>query len=104
MPCSTPRWPDVFCTRDSKSGIVFTSKFYSAHTANEQTDENNNHVETYDSGGLDSFQEDWRYFYDCMVAPMATQASTALFKLKALACIFCRINNRVWLRVMVQFF
>jgi len=85
MPCSTPRWPDVFCTRDSKSGIVFTSKFYSAHTANEQTDENNNHVETYDSGGLDSFQEDWRYFYDCMVAPMATQASTALFKLKALA-------------------
>jgi flavorubredoxin/flavin reductase (DIM6/NTAB) family NADH-FMN oxidoreductase RutF len=85
MPCSTPRWPDVFCTRDSKSGIVFTSKFYSAHVANEQTDENNSHVEMYDSGGLDSFQEDWRYFYDCMLAPMATQVNSALFKLKALA-------------------
>ena len=85
MPCSTPRWPDVFCTRDSKSGIVFTSKFFSAHVANERTDENNNHVETFDSGGLENFQEDWRFFFDCMLAPMATQVKSALSKLKALA-------------------
>ena len=59
-------------------------KILPAHVANEQTDENNNHVEMYDSGGLDSFQEDWRYFYDCMLAPMGA-SQYALFKLKALA-------------------
>ncbi len=34
-----------------------------------------------DVGGWERYSEDWRYFFDCMLAPSARQALTALDKL-----------------------
>lgn len=34
-----------------------------------------------DIGGWEAYSDDWRYFFDCMLAPSARQAQTALDKL-----------------------
>lgn len=33
--------------------------------------------EVLDEGGWEVYKEDWRYFFDCMLAPVARQASKA---------------------------
>jgi len=72
----TPRWPDTVVTHDATSGILFTSKLFSAHVA---TDEG---APTDAGAGFDAFGADWRYFFDCMLAPMARPAKSALVKLE----------------------
>eukprot|EP00898_Chlorokybus_atmophyticus_P006258 jgi/Chlat1/6633/Chrsp482S06111 len=69
----TPRWPEGMVTYDPRTGILYTHKLFSAHVCPEETD---------DEGlGWDTYGEDWRYFYDCMLAPTAVQAAAALEKL-----------------------
>ena len=69
----TPRWPDLIFARDEKSQTLFTSKFFSAHVGT---------MEGYgDEGGLETFGEDWRFYFDCLLAPMARQVSPLLEKL-----------------------
>lgn len=68
----TPRWPDGMCTYDPATQLIFTHKLFSAHVLSE------NH---FDLGGWDSYGEDWRYFYDCMLSPVPRQAGAALEKL-----------------------
>jgi hypothetical protein len=36
-------------------------------------------------GSYEAYGDHWRYFYDCMLAPMATQAESALDKLPVTA-------------------
>ena len=69
----TPRWPDLVFARDEQTGALLSSKFFSAHvgTMNELSDE----------GGLETFGEDWRFFYDCLLAPMARQVGPVLARL-----------------------
>ena len=74
----TPRWPDLIFARDDNSGVLFTSKFFSAHVANDGD-------EVFDVGGWDAFGEDWRYYFDCLLSPMAKQAAPVLVRLKAAA-------------------
>ncbi|KAI5056678.1 hypothetical protein GOP47_0028496 [Adiantum capillus-veneris] len=68
----TPRWPDGMCTYDPATQLLFTHKLFSAHVCS------NNQ---FDLGGWDSYGEDWRYFYDCMLSPVPRQAGAALEKL-----------------------
>jgi hypothetical protein len=39
----------------------------------------------FDVGGWEAYGDHWRYFFDCMLAPMAPQAQSALDKLPATA-------------------
>ena len=66
----TPRWSDQLCTYDPKTGILFTDKFFGAHVCGEQI---------FDEG-WQVYQEDRRYYFDCLMSPHAGQVSTILEK------------------------
>lgn len=68
----TPRWPDGMCTYDPATQLLFTQKMFSAHVRGDKH---------FDFGGWDSYGEDWRYFYDCMLSPVPRQAGAALERL-----------------------
>ena len=72
----TPRWPDTVATFDPESGILFTSKLFSAHVATKTTGADEDATDV--GLGFDEFGGDWRYFFDCMLAPMARPAARAL--------------------------
>lgn len=73
IPTPTPRWPDLLCAYQPSSRLLFTSKLFSAHvspTAVGVSPEN-----PFDTGGWEQYEPDWHFFYDCMLAPVARQAS-----------------------------
>ncbi|GAQ79906.1 Flavin reductase-like FMN-binding protein [Klebsormidium nitens] len=74
----TPRWPDGMMTYDAASKILYTHKLFSAHVASEND---------FDRGGWEAFGVDWKYYFDCMLAPVARQAAAALEKLPIAAQI-----------------
>ncbi|WP_228061413.1 diflavin flavoprotein [[Phormidium] sp. LEGE 05292] len=67
----SPRWPDQLCTYDPQTQILFTDKLFGAHICGDQV---------FDEGWT-IFQEDRRYYFDCLMAPHARQVETALDKL-----------------------
>lgn len=69
----TPRWPDHMAVYDPQSQLMFTGKFFSCHVAQES--------HATDVGGWEKYEEDWRYFYECMLAPSAAQVALALDRL-----------------------
>ena len=73
----TPRWPDTVVTYDTASKFLFTSKLFSAHVATDAA----RPTDADASDGFEEYLADWRYFFDCMLAPMARPASAALDKL-----------------------
>ncbi|KAI8477430.1 MAG: flavodoxin-like protein [Monoraphidium minutum] len=77
----TPRWPDLMVVYDPVSKVVFTSKLYSAHVAPSLVSDEAGRQAFDGLGGWDAYGEHWRYFFDCMLAPVAKQASAALDKL-----------------------
>eukprot|EP00879_Flechtneria_rotunda_P002337 GHRR01002532.1.p1 GENE.GHRR01002532.1~~GHRR01002532.1.p1 ORF type:complete len:683 (+),score=243.39 GHRR01002532.1:141-2189(+) len=80
----TPRWPDAMCVIDPSSRVVFTSKLFSAHVAPGLLNTKAN-SSAFDEGGWETYGDHWRYFFDCMLAPVATQANLALEKLPVTA-------------------
>lgn len=68
----TPRWPDGLTTYDPKSQLLFTNKLFSAHICTS---------DDFDVGGIEVYDEHWRFFYECMLAPVAKQVDAALKKL-----------------------
>ncbi|CAI5500084.1 unnamed protein product [Closterium sp. Naga37s-1] len=72
----TPRWPDGLTTYDPKSQLLFTNKLFSTHVCM---------GEDFDVGGIEVYDMHWRYFYDCMLAPVAKQVDAALKKLPVVA-------------------
>eukprot|EP00850_Spirogloea_muscicola_P021222 SM000241S08511 [mRNA] locus=s241:361:5714:+ [translate_table: standard] len=68
----TPRWPDGMCAYDPATQLLYTHKLFSAHICEESD---------FDAGGWDVYGESWRFFYDCMLAPVARQAEVALERL-----------------------
>lgn len=66
----TPRWSDQLCTYDCKTGVLFTDKFFGAHVCGEQI---------FDEG-WQVYQEDRRYYFDCLMAPHAGQVAAILEK------------------------
>ena len=73
----TPRWPDTVVTFDNQSKYLFTSKLFSAHVATDS----DKPCDCDATDGFEEFLADWRYFFDCMLAPMARPTSAALDKL-----------------------
>jgi flavorubredoxin/flavin reductase (DIM6/NTAB) family NADH-FMN oxidoreductase RutF len=70
----SPRWPDSICTYDPQTETLFADKLFGAHICGDQVlDE-----------GFAVFQEDRRYYFDCLMAPHARQTETALEKLSEL--------------------
>ncbi len=66
-----PRYPDQLLTFDSQSKIFYTDKLFSAHVCGDQIlDE-----------GWKIYQEDRRYYFDCVIAPYATQVIKAMEKI-----------------------
>ncbi|MBD2577084.1 diflavin flavoprotein [Oscillatoria sp. FACHB-1406] len=66
-----PRWPDRMCTYDPKTKILFTDKLFGAHVCGDQV---------FDEGWT-VYDEDRRYYFDCLMAPSASQTEAALEKL-----------------------
>eukprot|EP00877_Chromochloris_zofingiensis_P001128 jgi/Chrzof1/11015/Cz05g20140.t1 len=74
----TPRWPDLMCVFEPKSKVMFTSKLFSAHVSPELLKASSS---AFDVGSWEAYGEHWKYFFDCMLAPVAKQAVAALDKL-----------------------
>jgi len=74
IPTPSPRFPDELCTYDPQTEILYTDKLFGAHFCGDQV---------FDEG-WEVFNEDRRYYYDCLMAPNARQVETALEKLAPL--------------------
>ncbi|NHC34624.1 diflavin flavoprotein [Scytonema millei] len=74
IPTPNPRYPDHLCTYDPQTEILYTDKLFGAHLCGEQV---------FDEG-WEIFNEDRRYYFDCVMAPHARQVETALEKLSEL--------------------
>ncbi len=66
-----PRYPDLLCTYDRSTQILYTDKLFAAHVCGEQV---------LDEGWI-VYQEDRRYYFDCVIAPYAKQITNSLEKL-----------------------
>ncbi len=71
IPTPNPRFPDELCTYDKQTEILYTDKLFGAHFCGDQV---------FDEG-WEVFNEDRRYYFDCLMAPNARQVETALDKL-----------------------
>jgi flavorubredoxin/flavin reductase (DIM6/NTAB) family NADH-FMN oxidoreductase RutF len=71
IPTPNPRWPDLLCSFDPQTLIFFTDKLFGAHICGDQV---------FDEG-WETFMEDRRYYYDCLMAPNARQIATAVDRL-----------------------
>ncbi|MEL6491895.1 MAG: diflavin flavoprotein [Cyanobacteria bacterium J06621_3] len=67
----TPRWPGGMCTYDSYTEVLYSDKFFGAHICGE---------DAYDLN-RETLLEDQQYYFDCLMAPNASQVETALEKL-----------------------
>ena len=74
MPTPTPRWPGALLAFEETSGLLMSGKFFAAHLCSESFAEANR----------SSSEEDRRYFYDCLMAPMARQVESVVERLEAL--------------------
>jgi len=74
IPAPTPRWPGALMAFEESTGLLMSSKFFSAHICSE----------AYDEANRSSTEEDRRWFYDCLMAPMARQVEMVLDKLDEL--------------------
>jgi flavorubredoxin/flavin reductase (DIM6/NTAB) family NADH-FMN oxidoreductase RutF len=74
VPTPSPRWPEGLCTYDQQTQILYTDKLFGAHICGD---------EVFDEK-TESFQEDQRYYYDCLMAPHAHHVLSALEKLSDL--------------------
>ena len=73
IPTPNPRFPDELCTYDQQTEILYTDKLFGAHICGDQV---------FDEG-WEIFNEDRRYYYDCLMAPNARQVETGLDKLSS---------------------
>ena len=74
IPSPTPRWPGALLAFEETSGLLMSGKFFAAHLFSESFAEANR----------SSSEEDRRYFYDCLMAPMARQVESVVERLEAL--------------------
>ena len=74
IPVPTPRWPGALAAFEESTGLLMSGKFFAAHLCNEAWAETNR----------SSTEEDRRYFYDCLMAPMARQVEAVVDRLEEL--------------------
>ena len=75
IPAPSPRWPGALLAFEESTGLLMSGKFFAAHLCSEDWAEANR----------SSNEEDRRYFYDCLMAPMARQVESVLDRLDDLA-------------------
>ncbi len=68
-----PRYPDLLCTYDTKTEVLFTDKLFSAHICGDRV---------FDEGWQVDL-EDRRYYFDCVIAPYARQITNDIEKIAA---------------------
>ena len=66
-----PRYPDMMCTFDPITGVLYTDKLFGMHVCGDRIFDEGWTVDT----------EDRRYYFDCLMAPHATQVKAALDKI-----------------------
>jgi flavorubredoxin/flavin reductase (DIM6/NTAB) family NADH-FMN oxidoreductase RutF len=71
LPAPTPRWPGVLLAFEESTGLLMSGKFFAAHLC----------TEAFAEANRSSTEEDRRYFYDCLMAPMARQVETVVDRL-----------------------
>ena len=71
----TPRWPGALMAFEETTGLLMSGKFFSAHLCSQEWAEANR----------SSTEEDRRYFYDCLMAPMALQVEAVLNRIDELS-------------------
>lgn len=72
IPTPTPRFPGHLCIYDPKAAICFTDKLFAAHVCGNQVlDE-----------GWQFYDEDRRYYFDCVLATSIGQTLSALSKIE----------------------
>ena len=74
LPTPTPRWPGGLMAFEQTSGLLMSGKFFAAHLCSEAWAEANR----------SSTEEDRRYFYDCLMAPMVRQVEAVLDRIDEL--------------------
>ena len=74
IPVPTPRWPGGLMAFEESTGLLMSGKFFAAHLCSEAWAEANR----------DSSEEDRRYFYDCLMAPMARPVEAVVDRLEEL--------------------
>ena len=75
IPAPTPRWPGALLAFEERTGLLMSGKFFAAHVCSEGFAE----------ASRSSCEEDRRYFYDCLMAPMARQVEAVVDRLDELA-------------------
>ena len=71
----TPRWPGGLAAFHLASGLLMSGRFFAAHFC----------TESYAEINSTSSSEDRRYYYDCLMAPMANQVEIVVNRLEELA-------------------
>ena len=74
IPTPTPRGPGALVAFEESTGLLLSGKFFAAHLCTESWAEANR----------SSTEEDRRYFYDCLMAPMARQVESVVERLEEL--------------------
>ncbi|MDX2271836.1 MAG: diflavin flavoprotein [Cyanobacteriota bacterium] len=83
LPTPSPRWPDLLCTYDPKTQILFTDKWFGCHVCGDQV---------FDEG-WSVFLEDRRFYYDCLMATQPRQVEAALERIAPLQVEFYAPNH-----------
>ncbi|SAY38442.1 diflavin flavoprotein [Candidatus Synechococcus spongiarum] len=71
-PAPTPRWPGGLLAHEDRYGILFSGKFFAAHVCTEDLEESHGVLH----------EEDRRFYYDCLMAPMAQQVDNVVDRLE----------------------
>ncbi|GMH33349.1 hypothetical protein BSKO_01183 [Bryopsis sp. KO-2023] len=71
---ATARWPDLLAVYLPSSKTLFSSKFFSGHAAPDVVGTEG----AFDERGWQEFGNDWKYYFDCMFAPTASQVGKTL--------------------------
>jgi flavorubredoxin/flavin reductase (DIM6/NTAB) family NADH-FMN oxidoreductase RutF len=74
IPVPTPRWPGGLVAFEERTGLLMSGKFFAAHLCGESFAEAN----------PSSTEEDRRYYYDCLMAPIARQVEAVVDRLDEL--------------------
>ncbi len=74
IPAPTPRWPGGLIAFEETSGLLMSSKFFSAHVC----------CESFAQATRSDTEKDRRYFHDCLMAPMARQVEMVLDRIETL--------------------
>ncbi|MGB8699907.1 MAG: diflavin flavoprotein [Thermosynechococcaceae cyanobacterium] len=68
-------WPDTIFTHDAKTGLLFTCDAFGAHYCTDDVFDTN----------VDTLMPDFRFYYECLMAPNARSVLAAMKRMDALA-------------------